>query len=161
MRQFAAFCHEENIHPLQATTHSVVRYTAWLGLQGTVAAASLQEYYSAINKFFRDHKLQPIAVGELLADARRGLEMQQQRLQASDSRLPLPATLPLSLLTAAAKLRTHLQWTLTSRHLKASATGSLHKLCVFLESRIMRTVFNTRPRRRPAIQPNLAVYPKG
>jgi site-specific recombinase XerD len=71
-RQFAAFCHEEDIHPMQATTQSIVRYTAWLGLQGTVAAASLQQYYSAINKFFRQ---QPIAVGELLADARRGLEM--------------------------------------------------------------------------------------
>jgi hypothetical protein len=45
MRQFAAFCHEEDIHPLQATTHSVVRYTTWLGLQGTVAAASLQQYH--------------------------------------------------------------------------------------------------------------------
>ena len=67
MRQFAAFCHEENIHPLHATTQSVVRYTAWLGLQGTVAAASLQLYYSAINKFFRDHQQQPIAVGELLS----------------------------------------------------------------------------------------------
>jgi site-specific recombinase XerD len=75
VRQFAAFCHEEDIHPLQATTQSIVRYTAWLGLQGTVAAASLQHYYSAINKFFRDHQQQPIAVGELLADARRGLEI--------------------------------------------------------------------------------------
>jgi site-specific recombinase XerD len=52
MRQFAAFWHEENIHPLQATTQSVVRYTARLGLQGTVADASLQQYYLAINKFF-------------------------------------------------------------------------------------------------------------
>jgi hypothetical protein len=33
MRQFAAFCHEEDIHPLQATTQSIVRYTIWLGLQ--------------------------------------------------------------------------------------------------------------------------------
>jgi hypothetical protein len=28
MCQFAAFCHEEDIHPLQATTQSIVRYTA-------------------------------------------------------------------------------------------------------------------------------------
>jgi hypothetical protein len=28
MRQFAAFCHEEGVHPLQATTQSIVRYTA-------------------------------------------------------------------------------------------------------------------------------------
>jgi hypothetical protein len=27
MRQFAAFCHEEDIHPLQATAQSIVRYT--------------------------------------------------------------------------------------------------------------------------------------
>jgi hypothetical protein len=40
---------------------------------------------------FRDHQQQPIAVGELLADARRGLDMQQERLLAADSRLPLPA----------------------------------------------------------------------
>jgi site-specific recombinase XerD len=52
MRQFAASCRLEDIHPLQATTQSIVRYTAWLGLQGTVAATSLQQYYSAINKFF-------------------------------------------------------------------------------------------------------------
>jgi hypothetical protein len=45
MRQFAAFCHKEDIHPLQATTQSIVRDTTWLGLQGTVAAASLQQYY--------------------------------------------------------------------------------------------------------------------
>jgi hypothetical protein len=32
MRPFAAFCHEEDIHPLHATTQTIVRYTAWLGL---------------------------------------------------------------------------------------------------------------------------------
>jgi hypothetical protein len=117
MRQFAAICHEEDIHPLQATTQSVVRCTAWLGLQGTVAAASLQQYYSAINKFFRDHQQQPIAVGELLANARRGIEQQQERLEAADPRLLLPAPLALSLLDAAAELRTHLTWTPPSRHM--------------------------------------------
>jgi hypothetical protein len=96
MREFAALCHDEDIHPLQATTQSIVRYTAWLGLQGTVAAVPLQQYYSAINKFFRDHQQQPIAVGELLADARSGLEMQQERLLAANSRLPLPAALALA-----------------------------------------------------------------
>jgi hypothetical protein len=116
MRQFAAFCHEEDIHPLHATTQSVVRYTAWLGLQGTVAAASMQQFYSAINKFFRDHQQQPIAIGELLEDARRGLGLQQERLEAADSRLPLKAPLALSLLNAAAELRTHLEWTPPARH---------------------------------------------
>jgi hypothetical protein len=116
MRQFAVFCREEDIHPLQATTLSIVRYTTWLGLQDTIAASSLQQYYQAINKFVRDHQQQPIAVGELLADARRGLEMRQERLLAADSRLPLPAPLALSLLNAAAQLREHLTWTPPSRH---------------------------------------------
>jgi hypothetical protein len=53
----------------------MVRYTAWLDLLGTVAASSMQPYFSAVNKYFRDHHLPPIAVGELLADGRRGLEM--------------------------------------------------------------------------------------
>jgi hypothetical protein len=98
-----------------------------------------------------------------LADARRGLEMQQHRLQAVDSRLPLPAPLALSLLTAAAKLRTHLLWTLTSRHLIAQFRALLAvctKLCVFLQSRIGSKVFNTRPRSRPTIPENLVVHPK-
>jgi hypothetical protein len=50
--------------------------------------------YSAVNQFFRDHQRQPIAVGELLADARRGLEMLQRRPVPADSRLPLAAPSP-------------------------------------------------------------------
>jgi site-specific recombinase XerD len=42
MRHFVAFTLGEGIHSLQATTQSIVRYTAWLGLKGTVAVASLQ-----------------------------------------------------------------------------------------------------------------------
>jgi hypothetical protein len=80
LRQFCIFCTEENIAPLQATPATMVRYTTWLALVGTVAASSLQPYFSAVNKFFRDNQRQPIAVGELLADARRGLEMLQHRL---------------------------------------------------------------------------------
>jgi hypothetical protein len=94
LRQFFIFCTEEKIAPLQATPATMVRYTAWLALQGTVAASSLQPYFSAVNKFFRDHQRQPIAVGELLADARRGLEMLQHRLVKTASRLPLTAARP-------------------------------------------------------------------
>jgi hypothetical protein len=111
MRQFAVFCHEEGIHSLQATPQSIVRYTAWLG-QGTVAAASLHHYYSAIHKFFRDHQQQPIAVGVVLTGARRGLEMEHEHLRAADSRLPLLAPMALALLDAAAQLRKHIiTWT--------------------------------------------------
>jgi hypothetical protein len=89
----------------------MVRYTAWLALHGTFAASSLQPYFSAVNKFFRDNKRQPIVVGEPLADARRGLEMLQERLVPTASRLPLPAHVALDILLAAAALRDTLTWT--------------------------------------------------
>jgi hypothetical protein len=114
MRQFFAFCSEEGISPLQATPGSMVRYTAWLGLLGTVAASPLQPYYSAVNKFFRDHKRPPIAVRELLADARRGLEMLKRRLVPADTRLPLPAPVALDILLATNTLRDNLAWLLTA-----------------------------------------------
>jgi hypothetical protein len=88
----------------------MVRYTAWLALHGRVAASSLQPYFSAVNKFFRDHQRQLIAVGELMADARRGLEMLQHSLVPSASRLPLPAPVALDILPAAATLRNTLTW---------------------------------------------------
>jgi hypothetical protein len=111
LRQFFIFCTEEHIAPLQATPARMVRYTAWLALLGTVAATSPQPYYSAVNKFFRDHQRQPIAVGELLADARRALEMLRHRLVPTASRLPLPAPVALNILQAAAALCDTLTWT--------------------------------------------------
>jgi hypothetical protein len=95
----------------------MIHYTAWLALLGTVAASSLQPYFSAVNKFFRDHQRQPIAVVELLGDARRGLEMLQRRLVPADSRLPLPAPVALNILLAANTLRDNLTWTPATRPL--------------------------------------------
>jgi hypothetical protein len=118
IRQFAAFYHEEGIHPLHATTQSIVRDTPWLGLQGTVAVASIQYYCSAINKLFRDHQQQPIAVGDLLADAPRGLEMKQQRLLVANSTIPV-------LLEATTHLREHLTWTPPTRHAIARFRATL------------------------------------
>eukprot|EP00873_Tetraselmis_striata_P034170 jgi/Tetstr1/454434/TSEL_041334.t1 len=57
LSQFAEFCHDsENISPLEATTATVVRYVAWIGERGHIAAKSLQPYLSAINTFFELHK---------------------------------------------------------------------------------------------------------
>eukprot|EP00873_Tetraselmis_striata_P002551 jgi/Tetstr1/422815/TSEL_013606.t1 len=50
LSQFAEFCHDsENISPLEATTATVVRYVAWIGERGHIAAKSLQPYLSPIN----------------------------------------------------------------------------------------------------------------
>lgn len=111
MRRFAAFCEQEHIHPLQATTVTVVRYTAWLALQGTIGADSLQQYYSAINKYFRDHRKQPVAMGEMLADARRGLEAQQELIEEEDVRVAMPAPIMHDILTHLQRLRSNTAWT--------------------------------------------------
>jgi hypothetical protein len=115
LRQLVAFCTEENIAPLQATPATMIRYTAWLALLGTVAASSLQPYFSAVNKYIRDHQRQPIVVGELLADARRGLETLQHRLVPADTRLPLPAPVALDIVQAANTLRDGVTWSPATR----------------------------------------------
>eukprot|EP00873_Tetraselmis_striata_P032982 jgi/Tetstr1/453246/TSEL_040262.t1 len=93
LSQFAEFCHDsENISPLEATTATVVRYVAWIGERGHIAAKSLQPYLSAINTFFELHNLVPIAKDGLhLTSARRGLKLRQRRLDAAPLRVPLPA----------------------------------------------------------------------
>jgi hypothetical protein len=95
---------------MQATPATMVNHTAWLGLLGAVATISVQPYFSEVNKYFRDHQLQPITVGDLLADARRGLEIRQHRLVPAETRLPLSAPVALDILTVADTLRDNLTW---------------------------------------------------
>eukprot|EP00873_Tetraselmis_striata_P014456 jgi/Tetstr1/434720/TSEL_023773.t1 len=110
MRSLATFCEQEGLRPLQATTSTIVRYTAWLGMQGTVGAESLQQYYSSINKYFRDHQRQLVALGEMVADARRGLAIQQERLAAEDVRVALPAPVAADILNTAIGFQRTLVW---------------------------------------------------
>eukprot|EP00873_Tetraselmis_striata_P022859 jgi/Tetstr1/443123/TSEL_031179.t1 len=103
LSQFAEFCHDsENISPLEATTATVVRYVAWIGERGHIAAKSLQPYLSAINTFFELHNLDPIAKDSLhLTSARRGLILRQRRLDAAPLRVPLPADVAYRFVTKA------------------------------------------------------------
>jgi hypothetical protein len=136
----------------------MVRYMAWLALHGRVAANSLQPYFSAVNKFFRDHQRQPIAVGELLADARRGLEMLQERLVPSASRLPLPAPVALNILLAAATLSTTLTRTpasLTPTQNFQSVLSGMRQLQLFLPRKNWRPLSDQRPTCRPTLTTNL------
>eukprot|EP00873_Tetraselmis_striata_P007604 jgi/Tetstr1/427868/TSEL_017946.t2 len=103
LSQFAEFCHHsENISPLEATTATVVRYVAWIGERGHIAAKSLQPYLSAINTFFELHNLDPIAKDSLhLTSANRGLMLRQRRLDAAPLRVPLPADVAYRFVTKA------------------------------------------------------------
>eukprot|EP00873_Tetraselmis_striata_P015298 jgi/Tetstr1/435562/TSEL_024465.t1 len=103
LSQFAEFCHDsENISPLEATTATVVRYVAWIGERGHIAAKSLQPYLSVINTFFELHNLDPIAKDNLhLTSARRGLILRQRRLDAAPLRVPLHADVAYRFVTKA------------------------------------------------------------
>eukprot|EP00873_Tetraselmis_striata_P015485 jgi/Tetstr1/435749/TSEL_024644.t1 len=82
--QFAEFCHDsENISPLEATTATVVRYVAWIGERGHIAAKSLQPYLSAINTFFELHNLVPIAKDSLHLTSARQSHFDYRALLAS------------------------------------------------------------------------------
>eukprot|EP00873_Tetraselmis_striata_P016694 jgi/Tetstr1/436958/TSEL_025730.t1 len=103
LSQFAEFCHDsENISPLEATTAIVVRYVAWIGERGHIAAKSLQPYLSAIKTFFELHNLVPIAKDSLhLTSARRRLMLRQRRLDAAPLHVPLPADVAYRFVTKA------------------------------------------------------------
>jgi hypothetical protein len=75
MQRITVFRDKDGITPLQATTADMLRFTSWLARAGTIAASNLQPYVSTINKFFGDHLEEPVALGPLLTDARRGLAM--------------------------------------------------------------------------------------
>eukprot|EP00873_Tetraselmis_striata_P038096 jgi/Tetstr1/458360/TSEL_044799.t1 len=55
------------VPPLGGTAATVARYIAWRGFRGTVKAASLQPYLSAINGFYRDHGAEPVAQSDLIS----------------------------------------------------------------------------------------------
>jgi hypothetical protein len=104
LRQSFTFSHEDNLHSMHA-----LPATVWLGLHGTVVTWSLQPHYSAINKLLWDHHLQPVAVGELLSNTIRGLEIREECLIAMRAILPLPVLLALSILKADEDFRHTLQ----------------------------------------------------
>jgi hypothetical protein len=60
MRRFTDFCDEEGITPLHANAADMLRFTPCLARARTVAATSLQPFFSAINKKIRDHLKEPV-----------------------------------------------------------------------------------------------------
>jgi hypothetical protein len=51
----------------------MAHYIAWSRERGTIKATSLQPYLLAVNGFFKDHGVEPVAQGDSLGKARRGL----------------------------------------------------------------------------------------
>lgn len=110
LKPFLSFAATQGFNPLEATPVEAARYVAWLGLQGTVAADSLQPYLSSINRFLQDHGKAPVALGPLVAGVRKGLRNAQQVLQPKDPRLAITAQAALAILETAEELQPQLTW---------------------------------------------------
>eukprot|EP00873_Tetraselmis_striata_P006694 jgi/Tetstr1/426958/TSEL_017171.t1 len=94
------------VPPLGGTAATVARYIAWRGLRGTVKAASLQPYLSAINGFYRDHGAEPVAQGDLISKVRKGLAASQVEPDPPGVRTDVPARL----ITRTLRLAETLHW---------------------------------------------------
>jgi hypothetical protein len=75
-----------------------------------VSATILTPYLSTINRFLKDHALPPVALGPLVAGARKGLMNCQTNTAPLPERLPLPAPVTLAILELGEKLLTETTW---------------------------------------------------
>jgi flagellar biosynthesis/type III secretory pathway ATPase len=86
----------------------MARYVTWLGQLGTIKAKGLQPYYlSAVNGFFKDHGLQVVALGDLVAKVRKGLAASHVAVYETPVRVHLPASVVPQALRIAQALRIH------------------------------------------------------
>ena len=105
LRKYFTFCDEQGLDPFSSTEAIIARYIAWLGQQGTVGAASLQPYLSAINRYLEDHGLPGVAKGLLIAKTRKGLALTQVDTRPRPRRVALPAEVALRILQHASLLQ--------------------------------------------------------
>ena len=104
VRSFLSFCAEYSIDPAAVDSSHIQRYIAWMGLRGTVKAASLRNYLSAVNSFLRDNDREPIAQGKMVSDSLRALAARQEDTIVSAHRAPLPASVALKIYNLAVQL---------------------------------------------------------
>jgi hypothetical protein len=122
IRRYFEFYEEHQIAPLVATPAHMARYVAWLGQLGTIKASSLQPYLSAVNGFFKDHGLEAVALGDLVAKGRKGLAASQVAIDDTPVRVHLPASIAIKALRMAQALRLQLTEATSHERLQASPT---------------------------------------
>jgi maleate cis-trans isomerase len=49
----------------------MARYVTWLDQLGTIKASILRPYMSAVSGFFKDHGLEVVTLGDLVAEVRK------------------------------------------------------------------------------------------
>jgi hypothetical protein len=108
IRRYFDFSEEHQLAQLAATPAYKARYVAWLGQLGTIKASSPQPYMSAVNDFLKDHGLEAVALGDLVANVRKGLAASQVAIDDTPVRVHLPAYIVVKALRMAQALRLQL-----------------------------------------------------
>jgi hypothetical protein len=93
IRRYFDFGAEHRFAPLMATPAHRARYVAWVRQLGTITASSLQPYMSAVNGFFKDHDLEAVALGDLVAAVRNGLAASHVAIDDTPVRVHMPASI--------------------------------------------------------------------
>jgi hypothetical protein len=86
----------------------MARYVAWLGKLGTIKASSLELYMSVVNGFFRDHCLEPVALGDLVDKVRKGLAASLVTIDDTPMRVHFATSIVVNVLRMAQALRLQL-----------------------------------------------------
>jgi hypothetical protein len=97
-------------------------YVAWLGPLGIIKASSMQPYLSAVNNFFKDHGLEAIAIGGLVAKVRKGLVASQVAIEDIPIHVHMLASIVIQALRMAQALRFQITDSTTRAELQASPT---------------------------------------
>jgi hypothetical protein len=97
-------------------------YVVWLGQLGTIKACSMQPYLLAGNIFLKDHGLEAIAIGGLVAKVRKGLAASQVAIEDIPIHVHMPAPIVIQTLRMAQALRYQLTDSTTRAELQASPT---------------------------------------
>lgn len=108
IRKYFQFCDEQRIPPLSGNVATMARYVTWIGEQGTIKAKGLQPYLTAVNNFYSDHGMEPVALGQFLGKVQAGLKASQVELDPEPIRLALPARVVRKALDLAHTLRSEL-----------------------------------------------------
>eukprot|EP00873_Tetraselmis_striata_P039790 jgi/Tetstr1/460054/TSEL_005374.t1 len=106
IKAFFWFWKDHGVPPcLGATVSIIARYIAWHGLRGTVKAHSMKQCLSAINGFYRDHGVAPVAQGDLTAKMRKGLAASHVEKDPPGARIYAPTDMMVIELDLAERLR--------------------------------------------------------
>jgi hypothetical protein len=108
--------------PLAATPAHMARYVKWLGQLGIVNASSLQPYFSAVNGFFKGHRLEMVTLGDLVTKVRKRLPASHLTIDETLVREHMPASIVVQALRMAQALRIQLTEVTTCKALHVSPT---------------------------------------